>query len=56
MTMRKVCLDYHIVVDVDVPDDMEDEQIADAAYNAIQNMSYEDIVGELIYDGYLIDY
>ena len=56
MTMRKVCLDYHIVVDIDVPDDMEDEQIADAAYNAVQNMSDECIVAELIYDGYLIDY
>lgn len=56
MTMRKVCLDYHIVVDVDVPDDMEEEQIADAAYNAVQNMSDECIVAELIYDGYLIDY
>lgn len=56
MTMRRVCLDYHLVVEVDVPDDMEDGEIADIAYNKVLEMSDSDIVAELEYDGYLVDY
>lgn len=56
MTMRRVCLDYHLVVEVDVPDDMEESAIADVAYNKVLEMSDGDIVAELEYDGYLVDY
>ena len=56
MTTRRVCLDYHIVIEVDVPDGMEDGAIADIAYDKVMGMSDGDIVGELQYDGYLVDY
>lgn len=56
MTTRRVCLDYHIVMEVDVPDGMEDGEIADIAYNKVLEMSDGDIVAELEYDGYLVDY
>ena len=56
MTTRRVCLDYHIVVEVDVPDGTEDGEIADIAYNKVLEMSDGDIVAELQYDGYLVDY
>ena len=56
MTMRRVCLDYHIVVEVDVPDDMEEGAIADLACDKVLEMSDGDIVAELQYDGYLVDY
>lgn len=56
MTMRRVCLDYHIVVEVDVPDDMEESAIADVAYDKALEMSDEDFRWELEYDGYLVDY
>ena len=56
MTTRRVCLDYHIVIEVDVPDGMEDDAVADIAYDKVMGMSDGDIVGELQYDGYLVDY
>ena len=56
MTMRRVCLDYHIVVEVDVPDDMPEDEIADIACDKVLEMSDGDIVAELQYDGYLVDY
>lgn len=56
MTMRRVCLDYHLVVEVDVPDDMEESTIADVAYDKALEMSDEDFRWELEYDGYLVDY
>lgn len=56
MTMRRVCLDYHIVVEVDVPDDMEEGRIADIACDKALDMSDEDFRWELEYDGYMVDY
>lgn len=56
MTMRRVCLDYHLVVEVDVPDDMEEGRIADVACDKALDMSDEDFRWELEYDGYLVDY
>ena len=56
MAMRRVCLDYHLVVEVDVPDDMEESAIADVACDKALEMSDEDFRWELEYDGYLVDY
>lgn len=56
MTVRRVCLDYHIVLEVDAPDGMENSAIADLACDRVLGMTDTEIVGELQYDGYLIDY
>lgn len=54
--MRRVCLDYHIVVEIDAPEGMEGGAIADLACDKASAMSDADFLSELTYDGYLVDY
>lgn len=55
MTVRRVCLDFHVVMEVDVPDDMSECEIADTACDLFYSLDYMSQACALEYDGYLID-
>lgn len=56
MVQKEVCLDFHMLVYVDVPEGMDEESVSEIAFKKYKDMSPKEVNDSLTWDGYVVDY